>query len=170
MNDFLPIYSLVPLSGINANKLFLVTGNVYKVGKSNENDLVLEDSSVSRFHFEIIKDNKGYLIRDKNSTNGTYLNGGRIKEAYLRNGNIVEAGKAKLKIIAIYKKPDEDQIFLPINPDCSYRENKKMWNELFDKTYIKWLLESTQGNISEASRKAKMDRKYLYKLKKKYKI
>jgi DNA-binding NtrC family response regulator len=52
---------------------------------------------VSRVHFEIVRDPKGYLVRDLESTNGTFLDGAEIKEAYIRAGSIIAAGAAELK-------------------------------------------------------------------------
>ena len=37
-------------------------------------------------HCEIVRDAKGYLLRDLQSTNGTFLDGAEVKEAYLRAG------------------------------------------------------------------------------------
>ena len=41
--------------------------------------------------------NKGYLLRDLGSTNGTFLDGAEIKEAYIRAGSIISAGATELK-------------------------------------------------------------------------
>ena len=68
-----------------------------RIGKAPENDLVISDETVSRVHFEIVRDAKGYLVRDLNSTNGTFLDGAEIKEAYLRAGSVVGAGAVELK-------------------------------------------------------------------------
>jgi len=50
----------------------------------------------------------------------------------------------------------------------SYRDTKAEWEEMFEKRYVKWLLERSRGNISAAAREADMDRKYLHKLAKKH--
>jgi len=88
---------LVVVKGTQRGTEFVVGGDVLRVGKAPENDLVIADETVSRVHFEIVRDAKGYLVRDLHSTNGTFLDGAEIKEAYLRAGSVVAAGAVELK-------------------------------------------------------------------------
>ena len=56
----------------------------YSVGKSSKNDIIINDPDnlVSREHAKIIVQSNGEIyIKDLNSTNGTYINGKRIKDA-----------------------------------------------------------------------------------------
>ena len=43
---------------------FVISGDVIRIGKADENDLVLPEETVSRVHCEILRDAKGYLLRD----------------------------------------------------------------------------------------------------------
>ena len=52
----------------------------------------------------------------------------------------------------------------------SYRDNKERYAEDFERRYLRWLMERSEGNISRAARDADMDRKYLHKLLKKHRI
>ncbi|MBK9031725.1 MAG: sigma 54-dependent Fis family transcriptional regulator [Myxococcales bacterium] len=88
---------LVVTKGTQRGTEFVVASDVLRVGKAPENDLVVSDETVSRVHFEIVRDAKGYLVRDLHSTNGTFLDGAEIKEAYLRAGSVVAAGAVELK-------------------------------------------------------------------------
>jgi transcriptional regulator with GAF, ATPase, and Fis domain len=88
---------LVVLSGPERGSEHLISSDVIRVGKAAENDLVVTDDTVSRVHFEIVRDAKGYLLRDLKSTNGTFLDGAEIKEAYIRAGSVISAGAAELK-------------------------------------------------------------------------
>ena len=54
-----------------------------RVGSRPGNELVLDDSAVSRIHFEITVDDVGYRIRDLDSRNGTWVDGYRVVEMYL---------------------------------------------------------------------------------------
>src|SRR5688572_12482562 len=88
---------LVVVKGPQRGTEFVVSADVIRVGKAPENDLAVTDETVSRVHFEIVRDAKGYLVRDLKSTNGTFLDGAEIKEAYLRAGSTVSAGATELK-------------------------------------------------------------------------
>ncbi|MFT3700502.1 MAG: sigma 54-interacting transcriptional regulator [Kofleriaceae bacterium] len=88
---------LVVIKGAQRGTEFVIAGDVIRVGKAPENDLVLADETVSRVHFEIVRDAKGYLVRDMKSTNGTFLDSAEVKEAYLRAGSIIKAGEVELK-------------------------------------------------------------------------
>lgn len=82
-----------PLKG----KRFRFSSHRVRVGKAENNDVVIPDDTVSRHHFEILRDIRGFLVRDLESTNGTLLDGAQIREAYIRPGSIVAAGGARLK-------------------------------------------------------------------------
>lgn len=54
------------------------------------------------------------------------------------------------------------------DPSLSFSESKERWMDAREKKYVDWLLASNEGNVSQAARSAKMDRKYLHKLIKKH--
>ena len=56
------------------------------------------------------------------------------------------------------------------DPTLTFREQKERAVELFEETYLNWLLQRSEGNISRAAREADMDRKYLHKLLRRYGI
>ncbi len=88
---------LVVIKGPQRGTEFVIQSDLFQVGKAPENDLVIGDETVSRHHFAIVRDAKGYLLRDLQSTNGTFLDGAEIKEAYIRAGSVVGAGASELK-------------------------------------------------------------------------
>jgi len=67
-----------------------------RAGARSGNDLVLKDPSVSRLHFQIEADDVGYRLRDLESTNGTFMDGYRIRDAYLRPGSIIRVGTTEI--------------------------------------------------------------------------
>jgi adenylate cyclase len=70
---------------------------VITVGRGNANDLVLNDSSVSRFHAVIKLRENSIFIADRGSTNGLVLNDKKItKETELKNGDVALVGLYKL--------------------------------------------------------------------------
>jgi soluble lytic murein transglycosylase-like protein len=75
---------LVRKTGPLAGTRHLIHDEITRVGRSSGNDVILSDSAlVSARHFEIRREGAVYLLRDLDSTNGTYINGERITEAPL---------------------------------------------------------------------------------------
>lgn len=69
----------------------------YCIGRQNECEIVLEDPQISRRHAEIIRDSSGWAILDLQSTNGTSLNGERISQRHLRDGDIITVGTTTIR-------------------------------------------------------------------------
>jgi transcriptional regulator with GAF, ATPase, and Fis domain len=93
-----PRCALVVLSGDERGREALIDRDTFRIGKSEDSDLVLADQTVSRNHCEIVRESKGYLLRDLGSTNGTLLDGAEIREAYLKPGAVITVGKVELKV------------------------------------------------------------------------
>lgn len=62
---------------------------VTKLGRHLENDIVFHEEFLSRYHAEIILDNGQYVLYDKNSTSGTYVNGKKIDRCVLNSGDLI---------------------------------------------------------------------------------
>ena len=90
--------ALVVLSGPRRGAEKLIETDVFRVGKSPDNELVLDDETVSRNHCEIVREARGYLLRDLGSTNGTVLDGAEIKEAYLKPGAVITDSDGNLYV------------------------------------------------------------------------
>ena len=56
-----------------------------------DNDIVLSDDTVSRYHCKIVQDDTGYVLVDHRSTNGTFINKVRVREAFLKPGCTIAA-------------------------------------------------------------------------------
>ncbi|MBI3724550.1 SpoIIE family protein phosphatase [bacterium] len=66
------------------------------VGRAEDNVLGLRDMNVSRHHFAIERRDKGWLLRDKGSRNGTLVNRSKVFEQLLRDGDRIEVGGSAL--------------------------------------------------------------------------
>jgi serine phosphatase RsbU (regulator of sigma subunit) len=64
----------------------------FTVGRSSENDLVFAQMNISRFHAEIITENSGYVLRDLGSKHGTWVNGNKIEQKVLADGDRIQFG------------------------------------------------------------------------------
>lgn len=78
----------------------------FLVGKGPDSELQIPDATVSREHFVLEQDRGSFLIRDLGSTNGTWIEDMRIREAYLRPGALIKAGKVDLRFEPVYKTLD----------------------------------------------------------------
>jgi adenylate cyclase len=76
---------------------FPVLNDIIVIGRSDENDLVLPDQSVSRNHARINKVKTGYFLTDLGSFNGTQVNGKSIQNVRLKNNDQIKIGKIILK-------------------------------------------------------------------------
>jgi DNA-binding NtrC family response regulator len=97
---------LVVLSGPEQGRVVEVARTPFVVGKGDECDLVLTDPTVSRQHFSIEAVQGAFVIRDPGSTNGTWLDALRIREAWLRPGTVVRAGQQELRFESVFRTID----------------------------------------------------------------
>jgi hypothetical protein len=77
------------------------------VGRSSDLDMVLVEEMVSRKHARIAYENDAIVIEDLGSTNGTFVNGEKIKRAQLKEGDRVLIGTSILKVIVVEGPPSE---------------------------------------------------------------
>jgi transcriptional regulator with GAF, ATPase, and Fis domain len=69
-----------------------------RVGKAPDNDLVLEDDTVSRHHCELERREHGVLVRDLGSTNHTRVGRTAIQEAVVEAGATIKVGGVELGV------------------------------------------------------------------------
>lgn len=69
------------------------------IGRRGDNDIVLDDLSVSASHAWIMNQQGHYVIMNTLSTNGTFVNGKRIHEAKLRHGDRVRFGQLEFTFL-----------------------------------------------------------------------
>ncbi|MBN8609385.1 MAG: sigma 54-interacting transcriptional regulator [Deltaproteobacteria bacterium] len=67
------------------------------IGRSVICDLVLSDKAVSTTHVELVAKEKGFLLRDLGSTNGTFVGELRIQEVWVKPGTVVKLGQSQLR-------------------------------------------------------------------------
>ena len=83
---------LVRMDSIEAGRLFAMDGPELRIGRMQSNNIVIDDGGVSRDHARLYKHDDAYRIEDLGSSNGTYLNGVRIKTADIAEGAVVQVG------------------------------------------------------------------------------
>lgn len=103
---------LVKNPGTQSQEEFIFDQAVITIGSNPENDICILDDTVSRYHCRINQVDQVYIIHDLGSTNGTFLNGVRIKEAFLDPGLILAIGDVQIRF-----NPIDEQI--PVMPIMS---------------------------------------------------
>lgn len=72
-----------------------------KIGRSSSNDLILpsEDTRASSRHAELSYDGASFILKDLNSTNGTFINDHKISTAVVKHGDIIQFGMGGPKLL-----------------------------------------------------------------------
>jgi len=81
----------------NGKKLYILGIGETTVGRSNGNDLVIGDKTVSRHHATIYVDEKTVKVVDLGGRNGTRLNNSQVRQAILKNNDTICFGMVILK-------------------------------------------------------------------------
>lgn len=87
----------VKTEGLNAKLMELKLG-ANRVGRHSDNDFQIEHPTISSVHCEIVLQEGGVLLRDLESTNGTFVNGTAVREVKLSPGEIVRLGDVELLV------------------------------------------------------------------------
>lgn len=84
----------------------------FRIGRVEGLELTLPHSSVSKRHAEIVllEDGRGLLIRDLGSTNGTFVNRERVRQAHLREGDILHFASFEYRLgeDPAHEEPEEE--------------------------------------------------------------
>lgn len=88
------------------------------IGRVEDNTFQIAEPSVSSHHCEVLLRGTDVVVRDLNSTNGTYIAGEKISEAVLKPGQTLRLGQVEMRLetgapAAASKKPVESTMVLP---------------------------------------------------------
>ena len=105
----------VVVKGKDKGKELVLQKASVAIGSLMENDLVLTDPTVSRSHAVVEEKAEGYALRDLDSTNGTFLDGVRVREGYLAAGSVIRLGQTEITF-----SPLEERIENPRSSSDSF--------------------------------------------------
>ncbi len=97
-----PAWLILALNG----QSFPLTQNLVRIGRALDNDLILDDARVSRYHALLRQRHGRYLLQDLGSRGGSQVNGYPVQEILLRSGDIISLGGYPL----IYTESDPDSL------------------------------------------------------------
>ncbi len=100
---------LVVLSSNFAGKELELSRPQMIIGRTDENDLVVNHRSISRNHAKVVRepDTQRYTISDLQSSNGVRVNGQDYGKVELRRGDVIDLGHVRLRFV----EPNEDFVF-----------------------------------------------------------
>jgi len=101
--------NLFRLQGVTEAISFGLGRGLNTVGRSHENAVVIPESSISGRHCEITVEDRGVYVRDLQSTNGTFIDGQPVSEAWIQVGQVLQLGTLPLRL-----QTDEVTIAVPV--------------------------------------------------------
>lgn len=98
---------LVAVSANFAGQIFVLDHSPIVIGRTEDNDVVINHRSISRHHAQIVREDGHYQIVDLQSANGVRVNGEEYGKVELRRGDRIDLGHVRLRFVA----PGEDFLF-----------------------------------------------------------
>ncbi len=95
---------IVFLSGPLVGKIHLLEEGTVRMGRAADIDIPINDLGISRHHLQIQLRQGVARVKDLGSTNGTYLNGNRVKEAELKDGDKIQISSSTIMKFAYQDK------------------------------------------------------------------
>jgi pSer/pThr/pTyr-binding forkhead associated (FHA) protein len=76
-----------------------LTRGTTTMGRHLENDVVFHEDFLSRYHSEIILEDGQYVLYDKGSTGGTYVNGKKVERCILNSGDLISMANIQIMFV-----------------------------------------------------------------------
>jgi serine/threonine-protein kinase len=88
-------FKLVNIEGLDSIETAIFKTTPVRIGRHSSNDIVVRQPRVSKMHAEIHLKDKQYILIDKASLNGSYVNGKNIKAEVIENDDLLEFSKSQ---------------------------------------------------------------------------
>jgi signal transduction histidine kinase len=96
--------SLFVIRGNDQGSRYELEASILRLGRDSSSGIQVHDNEVSRQHAEFRKTDAGYVLSDLNSSNGTYVNGQRVRQHSLQSGDHIQVGTT----LMLYTGPVEE--------------------------------------------------------------
>lgn len=131
---------VVQIYGANLGRKYDLYDAVTTFGRDPSNTIVLDTDSVSRRHCIVELCDAGRLLRDLESTNGTYLNDIQIRSAILSNGDLIKIGDTIFKYLSganVESSYHEEIYRMTIHDGLTQIANKRYLTDHLDKEFAR---------------------------------
>jgi len=132
-------------------------------GKAPGNDLQLDDKTISRKHCKFVRQGDTYKLVDLGSTNGSYVNGQRIEEKVLEEGDNIAIGRTILKFLSVPHRENfydvDDQkisMVIPLSEDIKVETETDLKTQNLD--FLTSLTELGKSLIASSSLENSLDK------------
>lgn len=95
IDEKLPCFIMI--EGDYIGEIYPIRRALMIIGRGEDADITISDTSISRRHAKIEKIEEDYLISDLGSTNGIFVNGDKVSEWQLKDGDKVKMGRVVLR-------------------------------------------------------------------------
>lgn len=89
----------------------------YSIGRQPGSDIFLSDPTVSRRHATLTRDGESFRLSDCGSSNGSFVNGVKIKELRLSSQDVLRIGRSEFRFVIKHK--DTDSVETTLSPEDS---------------------------------------------------
>ena len=123
--------------GTEQGKVYALNASTMLIGRDSTNPICVADIEVSRRHCRLVLDDEFFVLSDLGSSNGTFVNGDRIKQCELRSGDQIRIGATVLVFNHQYTpnleilKTKRPQIF---DSEIDFSTDKGMGSRLDDES------------------------------------
>jgi len=98
------------IRGPDSGSSFHVHSDELTIGRSSRADISLSDRQVSGHHARLTRDGDRYVLADLGSSNGTFINGHRVKEVPLQSGDEIALGQTVIRYTEAAAQEDAELI------------------------------------------------------------
>ncbi|MBV6415102.1 MAG: hypothetical protein OMOMHJEC_02945 [Xanthomonadales bacterium] len=117
-----------------------VDENPLVIGRADDCGLVIANTSVSRHHCRVFREDNGFVVEDLGSTNGCFVNGQRVQRFGLRDGDRLRVGNCELKFFgegsaeaSYHRELLNHAVFDALTGFYNRRQSREMLEHAFDR-------------------------------------
>src|SRR2546423_6129004 len=117
---------LVLLSAGLAGRSYELKVEKTTIGRVEDNTFPIAEPSVSSHHCEILLRGSEVVVRDLNSTNGTFVNGEKVTETVLKPGQILRLGQIEMRLETDAALPPAPAVKKPVDQTMVMQRGVKL--------------------------------------------